>query len=108
MVLGMGTGNALGILGAIFNMFNNAIYKSGLFLVSGAVHIKRKTFELDKLGSLARYMPLTFLAGLVFSFSISGIPPFNGFASKWMIYQGTLQGLAEQTVFYCVLFIALL
>jgi formate hydrogenlyase subunit 3/multisubunit Na+/H+ antiporter MnhD subunit len=35
-------------------------------------------------------MPVTFVCGLVFALSISGIPPFNGFASKWMIYQGII------------------
>jgi NADH:ubiquinone oxidoreductase subunit 5 (subunit L)/multisubunit Na+/H+ antiporter MnhA subunit len=36
-------------------------------------------------------MPLTFLACLIAALSISGIPPFNGFVSKWMVYQGVLQ-----------------
>jgi NADH:ubiquinone oxidoreductase subunit 5 (subunit L)/multisubunit Na+/H+ antiporter MnhA subunit len=49
------------------------------------------TNELDDLGGLGRIMPLTFLAALVASLSISGIPPFNGFFSKWMIYQGLLE-----------------
>jgi len=93
MVLGIGTANPVGIIGAIFHMFNNAIYKNGLFLVGGAVEKKRNTFELDKLGGLAKYMPLTFIGGLILSLSISGIPPFNGFASKWMLYQATLLGL---------------
>ena len=35
-------------------------------------------------------MPFTFFASLVFAMSISGVPPFNGFASKWMIYQGII------------------
>lgn len=78
-------------------MFNNAIYKSGLFLVGGAVEKERHTFELEKLGGLVAYMPLTFFACLIFSLSISGIPPLNGFASKWMIYQGALAGLFTTT-----------
>jgi len=40
---------------------------------------------------LARFMPLTFFACLVASLSISGVPPFNGFMSKWMIYQAIIQ-----------------
>jgi NADH:ubiquinone oxidoreductase subunit 5 (subunit L)/multisubunit Na+/H+ antiporter MnhA subunit len=36
-------------------------------------------------------MPATFVMALVGAFSISGIPPFNGFFSKWMIYQGLLE-----------------
>jgi NADH:ubiquinone oxidoreductase subunit 5 (subunit L)/multisubunit Na+/H+ antiporter MnhA subunit len=35
-------------------------------------------------------MPVTFICSLIFAMSISGIPPFNGFASKWMIYQGII------------------
>ncbi len=93
MVLGFGTGIPIGIAGGIFHMINNALYKTGLFLCGGAVGRERKTFELDQLGGLARYMPVTFASALVFSVSISGLPPFNGFASKWMLYQGTLIGL---------------
>jgi formate hydrogenlyase subunit 3/multisubunit Na+/H+ antiporter MnhD subunit len=93
--LGIGTGNPVGIIGAIFHMFNNSIYKSGLFLVGGAVGKKTGTFELDSMGGLVRYMPVTFLTASVLALSISGVPPFNGFASKWMIYQGALLGIAS-------------
>jgi len=97
MVLGLGTGNPVGIIGAIFHMFNNAVYKNGLFLAGGAVQKERGTFDLDKLGGLARYMPLTFTSALILALSISGVPPFNGFASKWMIYQGALLGLVSSS-----------
>ena len=97
MVLGLGTANPIGIIGAVFHMFNNAIYKNGLFLVGGAAEKQKGTFELDKLGGLARYMPLTFVSGLILALSISGVPPLNGFASKWMIYQATLLGLTSST-----------
>ncbi|MBP7215847.1 MAG: hypothetical protein KBA46_01035, partial [Candidatus Omnitrophica bacterium] len=93
MVLGFGTGTPLGIAGGIFHMVNHALYKTGLFLTGGAAAAQKNTFELNRLGNLARYMPLTFSAGLVFSLSISGVPPFNGFASKWLLYQGTLVGM---------------
>jgi len=93
MVLGFGTGTVVGIAGGIFHMLNNAIYKTGLFFTGGAVGQQKKTFELDKLGGLITYMPLTFAAGLVFSLSISGVPLFNGFASKWLLYQGGIIGL---------------
>ncbi|MCX5678828.1 MAG: proton-conducting transporter membrane subunit [Candidatus Omnitrophica bacterium] len=91
MILGIGTGTAVGIAGGLFHMLNNAIYKSCLFLTAGAVEKRTKTMDLDKLGGLAKFMPLTFIACLVASLSISGIPPFNGFVSKWMIYQGIIE-----------------
>lgn len=93
MVLGFGTGVAIGIAGGIFHMFNHALYKTGLFLSAGAVGQKKKTFELSRLGGLGAYMPVTFVCAMVFSLSISGVPPFNGFASKWLLYQGAIEGL---------------
>lgn len=97
MVLGFGTGVPVGIAGGLFHMVNNAIYKSGLFLTGASVGEKKGTFELEKLGGLAAYMPVTFVSGLVFSLSISGVPPFNGFVSKWMLYQGVITGLSLAT-----------
>ncbi|MFH2070344.1 MAG: proton-conducting transporter membrane subunit [Elusimicrobiota bacterium] len=92
MVLGIGTGVPVGIAGGLFHMLNNAIYKSCLFLCGGSVEDKTGTSDLDKLGGLAKLMPLTFVAALIASLSISGVPPFNGFVSKWMIYQGIIAG----------------
>jgi len=68
-------------------MLNNAVYKCALFLVLDPVEKKTDTTDLDKLGGLARVMPLTFGACLIAGPRISGIPPLNGFYSKWMIYQ---------------------
>lgn len=90
MVLGIGSGTPIGVAGGIFHMLNHAIYKSCLFLTSGNVEDKAKTVELDKLGGLAKAMPLTYISCLIASLSISGIPPFNGFVSKWMVYQGLI------------------
>jgi NADH:ubiquinone oxidoreductase subunit 5 (subunit L)/multisubunit Na+/H+ antiporter MnhA subunit len=91
MILGIGTGNPIGIAGGIFHMLNNAIYKSCLFLSGGAVEKRAGTTNLDRLGGFAKVMPVTFTAFLIASFAISGVPPFNGFASKWMIYQGIIE-----------------
>ena len=71
-------------------MLNNAIYKCCLFLCGGAVEQQTGTAELDKLGGLGNKMPWTFTACLIAALSISGIPPLNGFVSKWMVYQGIL------------------
>jgi formate hydrogenlyase subunit 3/multisubunit Na+/H+ antiporter MnhD subunit len=92
MVLGIGTGNPIGIAGGIFHMLNHAIYKSCLFFTAGAVENKMKTTDVDKLGGLSKSMPITFIACLIAALSISGVPPFNGFVSKWMIYQGLVEG----------------
>lgn len=43
------------------------------------------------MGGFGKIMPITFTSFLIASLAISGIPPFNGFASKWMIYQGIIK-----------------
>ncbi len=91
MVLGIGTGVPAGIVGGLFHMLNNAIYKCCLFLGAGAVEKRTGTTELEELGGLAKVMPVTFITMLIAALSISGVPPFNGFASKWLIYQGTIE-----------------
>ena len=90
MILGFGMGSVIGIAAGLFHMVNNALYKSGLFLSAGCVEYRTSKNDIDDLGGLSKAMPLTFFATLIFAMSISGIPPLNGFASKWMIYQGII------------------
>lgn len=90
MILGIGTGTAIGLAGGLFHMLNNTIYKSALFLCAGMVEKETGTTDLEHLGGLAKLMPVTFVVCTVAALSISGIPPLNGFASKWMIYQGII------------------
>lgn len=90
MVLGVGTLNPIGVAGGLFHMVNHAIYKGCLFLCGGSVEHQEGTTDLDKLGGLARYMPITFFSCVVAALAISGIPPLNGFVSKWMVYQGII------------------
>jgi len=97
MVLGIATGTMLGLAAAVFHMLNNAIYKCCLFLCGGAVEQATGTAELDELGGLGKKMPVTFAACLIAALSVSGIPPFNGFVSKWMVYQSVIQMGTTQT-----------
>lgn len=105
MVLGIGTGIPVGIAGGLFHMLNNAIYKACLFLCAGSVEYRAKTTDLDRLGGLGFQMPLTMFSFIVAAFAISGVPPFNGFYSKWMVYQGVL-GLSRETNLWPVFLVA--
>jgi len=97
MILGIATMTPIGIAGGVFHMLNHAIYKSCLFLCGGAVEDATGTAELEELGGLGKRMPLTFIACLIAALSISGIPPLNGFASKWMVYHGVVEMGRTQT-----------
>jgi formate hydrogenlyase subunit 3/multisubunit Na+/H+ antiporter MnhD subunit len=90
MLLGIGSGTAIGLAGGLFHMLNHALYKCALFLCAGVVEKETGTTDLDRLGGLAKMMPVTFVTCTVATLSVAGIPPLNGFASKWMIYQGII------------------
>ena len=106
MVLGIGTGTPVGIAGGLSHMVNNAIYKSCLFLGAGNAEKAAGTRDLDKLGGLARSMPITFFAFLIAALSISGVPPLNGFFSKWMVYQGVIEAGKEVSALWVVCLVA--
>ena len=91
MILGIGTALPIGIVGGLFHMINHAMYKSCLFLTGGAVEKQAGTTDLEKLGGLARSMPVTVVCFIVAAASISGVPPFNGFFSKEMVYDAALE-----------------
>jgi len=90
MILGFGLGSVIGVAAGLFHMINHALYKSGLLLSAGCVEYRTGEENIDELGGLSKTMPVTFFASLIFAMSISGVPPLNGFASKWMIYQGII------------------
>ena len=86
-----GLATALGVSAGLYHAMNHTLFKGLLFLCAGAVLHETGTTDLDKLGGLSKKMPHTTVLFLVGAFSISGIPPFNGFASKWLIYQAAYQ-----------------
>jgi formate hydrogenlyase subunit 3/multisubunit Na+/H+ antiporter MnhD subunit len=102
MVVGIAIATPLGIAAGLFHMINHALYKSGLFLSAGSIHHRTGKDDLGEISGLSSKMPITFISALIFALAISGIPPLNGFASKWMIYQGLIDfgntgtGIASQ------------
>ncbi len=91
MILGIGTAVPAGIVGGLFHMINHAMYKSCLFLTGGAVERQTGTTDLEKLGGIGRKMPVTFICFIIAAAAISGVPPFNGFFSKELVYDGALE-----------------
>lgn len=88
MVLGIGTGTTMGLIGAVYHMINNIVYKTLLFISGGVVEKNCKTTHLDQLGGLAKVLPITFTVMAIASLSISGVFPFNGYFSKHVIMHG--------------------
>jgi multicomponent Na+:H+ antiporter subunit D len=85
IMMGFATGTPLGVLGAVFHFFNHAVFKSLLFLNAGAVEMATGTRNFEKLGGLAKRMPVTGVTSVIGVLSTAGIPPLAGFWSKIMI-----------------------
>ena len=107
MVLGVGTGIPIAIAGALFHMLNNVFYKSALFLSAGSVDYRTKTTDLDSLGGLGVKMPYTLFTFVVAALALSGVPPLNGFYSKWMIYQGIIEMSGKIDIWFVFLICAM-
>lgn len=82
---------ALGYGGALLHVWNHALYKGLLFLGSGAVVHATGERDMERLGGLLKRMPATGWLFLCGSAAISGLPPFNGLISEWLIIFGLFQ-----------------
>ncbi|MDD5201011.1 MAG: proton-conducting transporter membrane subunit [Terrimicrobiaceae bacterium] len=82
----------LGFAGALLHTLNHAIFKGLLFFGAGNVTLHARGADIERMGGLARVIPFTATAFLVGAISICGLPPFNGFASEFLIYKSFFRG----------------
>jgi hydrogenase-4 component B len=85
---------ALGFAGGMLHILNHAFFKCQLFYAAGCVYQVKHSVDIERLGGLARLMPITSLSFLIGGVAISALPPFNGFASEFLIYSGLFTGEA--------------
>ena len=104
MLLGVGVGLAVladpvalrafgqaAMEGGIFHLINHVFYKALLFMTAEAIFLRIGTRDTNKMGGLARNMKWTAGFFIIGALAIAGIPPFNGFASKLLIYESVLK-----------------
>src|SRR6186713_3356224 len=77
-ISGIGPDDSTGYIGSLFHLFTHAFFKSLLFLGAGAVIHMVHSNEMNDMGGLRKYMPITHISFLVACLAISGIPPFAG------------------------------
>ena len=85
IILGLGCGSPLGILGAVFHLFNHSVFKSLLFVNSAAIEQRLGTTDMNRMGALGPRMPVTSVTSTIAVLSTAGIPPMAGFWSKLII-----------------------
>ena len=95
--VGLGIDNQLiasiGFAGALLHTLNHALFKSLLFYTAGIVYQATHTLNIEHLGGLIKRMPQTAILFLIAAIAISGIPPFNGFISEFIIFYGLFNWL---------------
>jgi len=85
VLVGLGIGTELGITGALFHVLNHAIMKSALFFCAGIMIAETGTRDVQGFSGFGRKQPAITFAFVITSLGMIGIPPINGFASKWLI-----------------------
>jgi formate hydrogenlyase subunit 3/multisubunit Na+/H+ antiporter MnhD subunit len=79
---------------ALLHALNHALFKGLLFFGAGAVLVATGERDLERLGGLIHRLPATATLFLIGAAAISALPPLNGFASEWLIFQAVLSGPA--------------
>ena len=100
----LGGHDGLGYMASMFHLFTHAFFKACLFLCAGAVIHTIGSNEMDKMGSLRKYMPITHITFLIACLAIAGIPPFSGFFSKDEILVAAFE--EDKVLFFCQWFVA--
>jgi hydrogenase-4 component B len=94
-LVGSASGNRtvelLGMAGALVHALNHSLFKPLLFLGSGALIHGAGSREMNRMGGMARRMPVTAALFLMGCAAICALPPFNGFAGEFIVYSGLLE-----------------
>jgi len=83
----------IAMVAGMLHLLNHAIFKAGLFLATGAVEHEVGTRDLDEMGGLIKYMRRLAAGFTILVCGLVGVPLFNGFVSKWLIYQSLIGSL---------------
>lgn len=92
ILLGIVLLNKDAFVGGILHLINHAVIKIVLFFSVGAIMYTTGKTRIDEIRGMGKKMPVTMWCFGISSISLIGIPPSNGFVSKWFLAQGGLTG----------------
>lgn len=90
LTLLIGIGTQLAMQAMIVYLIAHALYKGTLFLVTGAIDHETGTRNIDEIGGLRKYMPLTAFSATIAALSMAGVLPFFGFIGKELLYEAAI------------------
>lgn len=92
MLVGIATASSLGVAGGLFHVFNHMAYVALILFSIAAVEYRTGTTDLNSLGGLIKKQPVAYVGLLFGIIGLAGLPPMNGFVSKWLIYRALILG----------------
>jgi hydrogenase-4 component B len=95
---------AIAFVTSLYHLINHSFYKTLLFFGTGIIETQAGTRDMDRLGGLIKYLPLTSFCFLVGILSIAALPPFNGFVSEWLTLQTMLRSAELSSVMIKIVF----
>lgn len=104
IILGISLLNENAFIGGMLHLINHAFIKIVLFFCSGSILISSGRTKVSELRGIGRKMPITMTCFTIASLSLVGIPPTNGFVSKWYLALGGLEG--NKLLFVVILLIS--
>jgi multicomponent Na+:H+ antiporter subunit D len=90
ILLGIVILNENALLGGILHLINHALIKITLFFCVGAIYVATHKTYIQEIKGIGRKMPIVMWCFAIASFSLIGVPPSNGFVSKWYLALGAL------------------
>lgn len=87
----LGFDGPMGFVGFSYHIINHAFFKSGFFILFGIIYTRLHEVDMGKLGGLWKSFPFTFAAFAVCAAGITGIPGFNGYASKTLLHHAIVE-----------------
>jgi len=88
VTLGIFTGNAQGVEGAVFQMLSHGIVSAALFLCVGVVYDRMHTREISRYGGLVNRMPKYAAVMMIFTMASVGLPGTSGFIGEFLVLAG--------------------
>lgn len=97
MLISRASGNtfllSLSLTAVLLHTLNHALFKSLLFMGAGAVRYSTGTRNMERLGGLIKKMPLAAVFIFIGCLAVSAVPPLNGFASEYIIFQAIINSI---------------
>jgi len=91
IIFGIASGSHFGLSGSTLFYVSGGLGKALLFMAFGVIILQTNIRDMDKLGGLAKNLPITAIASMVGFLTLMGVPPTVGFQAEWLLFLGAFQ-----------------